>query len=359
MYRYDVEENQTRRSAIKLFVEKDESEKKHIVLFVSRLSTVGEQVEEIKLSDGWYEIKATLDKPLSFLAITGKLFLGQKLHIQGAQLVGLNDACTPLELPASAHLKICRNGVRRAKWDALLGFQKIPIFPVALHTLCHEGGNCSLLDVVITRKYPVLPFQSSFGEDGNSKPVSIYRSAQEEAEEQRLWQRRHEQAYADAEKEFEKDPTSLDVGIQHDRQEIHEALRRRADEEVPRRICQYSCDLRVCDYLPNGLNLSLPSTTLKEAVITLTSPSEEYFDQFKEGLRFKIGNVTSYQSTTGPLSLRFYRNSFATPQSISNSLDGGNRFLFSCERVLASSFPSSDLPNQEIDACLVILGNYS
>ena len=52
----------------------------------------------MELTDGWYPIKAVLDKPLSYLVQAGKIEIGTKLCIYGANLVGAEQAVPPLEV---------------------------------------------------------------------------------------------------------------------------------------------------------------------------------------------------------------------------------------------------------------------
>lgn len=52
----------------------------------------------LDLTDGWYQIPTQIDAPLSELVQSGKIFVGQKLCITGAELVGGDDACPPLEV---------------------------------------------------------------------------------------------------------------------------------------------------------------------------------------------------------------------------------------------------------------------
>lgn len=58
------------------------------------------------LTDGWYAIKAQLDEPLTAMLHKGRVCVGGKLIIHGAQLVGSQDACSPLEAPESLMLKV-------------------------------------------------------------------------------------------------------------------------------------------------------------------------------------------------------------------------------------------------------------
>jgi len=51
----------------------------------------------LELTDGWYMIKAMLHAPLSILVQKGRITVGQKLFISGAELTGSNEALSPLE----------------------------------------------------------------------------------------------------------------------------------------------------------------------------------------------------------------------------------------------------------------------
>ena len=52
----------------------------------------------LELTDGWYSIKAQIDVPLTDLVQHGKITVGQKICVSGAELVGSDDACSPLEV---------------------------------------------------------------------------------------------------------------------------------------------------------------------------------------------------------------------------------------------------------------------
>jgi len=53
--------------------------------------------EVLELTDGWYMMKAILDTPLSVLVKKGRITVGQKLFIYGAELTGSEEAATPFE----------------------------------------------------------------------------------------------------------------------------------------------------------------------------------------------------------------------------------------------------------------------
>lgn len=50
------------------------------------------------MTDGWYPIRAILDKPLSSLLLSNKIQIGTKLCIYGANLIGSDQAAPPLEV---------------------------------------------------------------------------------------------------------------------------------------------------------------------------------------------------------------------------------------------------------------------
>lgn len=97
-FRYEKEIDKIQRSAIRRIVEKDDTAAKRMVLFVSRILQNG-SVPYLELSDGWYGIRTScLDVVLSKAIRNGKIKVGTKLVIQGAELVGMEEGCTPLEV---------------------------------------------------------------------------------------------------------------------------------------------------------------------------------------------------------------------------------------------------------------------
>lgn len=97
-YRYDREIDRVERSAIRRIVERDDTPAKRMILFVSRISEQS-LVYSIELSDGWYAIRThSLDTVLSNAINKGKIVVGTKLVIQGAELMGIEEGCSPLEV---------------------------------------------------------------------------------------------------------------------------------------------------------------------------------------------------------------------------------------------------------------------
>lgn len=50
------------------------------------------------MTDGWYGIRVQLDQYLQTLVNDGKIYVGQKLYTQGAELRGSDQAVSPLEV---------------------------------------------------------------------------------------------------------------------------------------------------------------------------------------------------------------------------------------------------------------------
>lgn len=121
VFRYDVEIDNSSRSALKKILERDDTAAKTLVLCISDVlspSTSGPEasgretrsdpksVDTVELTDGWYAVKAQLDPPLVALVKSRRLTVGQKIITYGAELVGSADACVPLEAPDSLRLKV-------------------------------------------------------------------------------------------------------------------------------------------------------------------------------------------------------------------------------------------------------------
>uniref|UniRef100_A0A674D1J0 BRCA2 DNA repair associated n=1 Tax=Salmo trutta TaxID=8032 RepID=A0A674D1J0_SALTR len=167
-YRYDLEVDNSKRSALRKIMERDDTAVKTLVLCVCGVVTKGHNptsaagskaksslVGLIWLTDGWYTIKAQLDVPLTAMLHRGRLAIGGKVLVHGAELVGSQDACSPLEAPDSLMLKIGANGTRAARWYTRLGFYSNPSpFLLPLSSLYSNGGPVGCVDIVVLRSYP-------------------------------------------------------------------------------------------------------------------------------------------------------------------------------------------------------------
>ncbi|XP_030634017.1 breast cancer type 2 susceptibility protein [Chanos chanos] len=200
-YRYDVEVDHCQRSALKKIMERDDTPAKTLVLCVCGIATLSNGAENpsyaengpspgrvgsrglsaiVWVTDGWYTIKALLDPPLSAMLRKGRLAVGGKIVTHGAELVGSQDACSPLEAPESLMLKIWANSTRRARWDVRLGFQRDPRpFPLSLSSLYSDGGSVGCVDIVVLRSYPTQWMEKK------SSGVFVFRNDRAEEREAR------------------------------------------------------------------------------------------------------------------------------------------------------------------------------
>ncbi|NXD95267.1 BRCA2 protein, partial [Chaetorhynchus papuensis] len=217
-YRYDLEVDKSKRSAIKKIMERDDAAGKTLVLCISKIislntvaspSSSNKNMESkkaaalIEVTDGWYGIRALLDPPLKAFLDRRRLTVGQKIIVHGAELVGPQNGCTPLEAPDSLMLKISANSTRRARWHTKLGFHRDPRpFPLPLASLYSEGGAVGCIDVVIQRTYPIQWMEkTSAGSYVFRNSRAEEREAARHAEDQ---QKKLETLFAKIQAEYEK-----------------------------------------------------------------------------------------------------------------------------------------------------------
>ncbi|NXR26856.1 BRCA2 protein, partial [Cinclus mexicanus] len=217
-YRYDLEVDKSKRSAIKKIMERDDAAGKTLVLCISKIISLNTVVSPrssnknmeskkaaalIEVTDGWYGIRALLDPPLKAFLDRRRLTVGQKIIVHGAELVGPQNGCTPLEAPDSLMLKISANSTRRVQWHTKLGFHRDPRpFPLPLSSLYSEGGAVGCIDVVIQRTYPVQWMEkTSTGSYIFRNSRAEEREAAKHAEDQ---QKKLEALFAKIQAEYEK-----------------------------------------------------------------------------------------------------------------------------------------------------------
>ncbi|CAN8195906.1 unnamed protein product [Coccothraustes coccothraustes] len=217
-YRYDLEVDKSKRSAIKKIMERDDAAGKTLVLCISKIispntvvspSSSNKNMENkkaaalVEVTDGWYGIRALLDPPLKAFLDRRRLTVGQKIIVHGAELVGPQNGCTPLEAPDSLMLKISANSTRRVRWHTRLGFHRDPRpFPVPLSSLYSEGGAVGCIDVVIQRTYPIQWMEkTSAGSYVFRNSRAEEREAAKHAEDQ---QKKLEALFAKIQAEYEK-----------------------------------------------------------------------------------------------------------------------------------------------------------
>ncbi|NXI03575.1 BRCA2 protein, partial [Pachycephala philippinensis] len=255
-YRYDLEVDKSKRSAIKKITERDDAAGKTLVLCISKIISLNTVVSPsssnknmeskkaaaiIEVTDGWYGIRAFLDPPLKAFLDRRRLTVGQKIIVHGAELVGPQNGCTPLEAPDSLMLKISANSTRRARWHTKLGFHRDPRpFPLPLSSLYSEGGAVGCVDVVIQRTYPIQWVEkTSAGSYVFRNSRAEEREAAKHAEDQ---QKKLETLFAKIQAEYEKNeertsrrtPRSRTVTRQQihnlqDGAELYEAIQNASD----------------------------------------------------------------------------------------------------------------------------------
>ncbi len=124
-HRGSAQVNQAKRSIVRRILESDSSAATHMVLCVSSVITAantaagsggggggsggsggggsssvasgGSSVDAwLELTDGWYAVRAEIDVGLADLVARGKIFVGQLLRVQGVQLMGAGEGCSPV-----------------------------------------------------------------------------------------------------------------------------------------------------------------------------------------------------------------------------------------------------------------------
>ncbi|CAH0712821.1 unnamed protein product, partial [Brenthis ino] len=220
-YRYDRELYNVERPALRKILEKDEVSIKKIVLCVVAIYVEGVNVSsvanpaqnaEVLLTDGWYTIKACTDRMINKLICDGKITIGTKLLIHGAELTNCDQGVSPWEDTSAVRLKIFGNSIRRAKWDTRLGFHGNGAILSHLSSVRPEGGKISRLKVFVARVYPTL-YVEKF-EDGSTVTRSerLENQYQMKFENERQFQL--EKLYEEVEKYSDKesqDSEGLDI----------------------------------------------------------------------------------------------------------------------------------------------------
>ena len=148
--RYDREVGTGERSVLRRVLERDEGAGVPMVLAVAAVVRTA-----LTLTDGWYSLPCPLEggAPLTRLVAQGRVREGTKLLTQGAELVGGEEGCHPLEA-AGRQLRLQVNSTRRVRWRQRLG--KAAPLAVDLASLLPGGGTAPLLRLRVARRYPLL-----------------------------------------------------------------------------------------------------------------------------------------------------------------------------------------------------------
>ncbi|KAJ2841540.1 hypothetical protein J3B02_005860, partial [Coemansia erecta] len=155
--RYEREHLHGQRSALKRVLEADSAAQQPMVLVVSGIDCTGNNVR-VEVTDGWYAVAASVDSVLERALRNGRLRVGYKIICIGTRLNGTSEGVDPLSSEAqNAKLALNANGVRLARWDARLGFQKRSEFFISISAIHQQGGPIGpAIDVVVMRSYPML-----------------------------------------------------------------------------------------------------------------------------------------------------------------------------------------------------------
>ncbi|KAJ1953726.1 hypothetical protein EC988_002826, partial [Linderina pennispora] len=224
LYRYEREYVRGERSALKRVLEMDSSSQQLMVLCVASISQK-DSVTTLEVTDGWYSISAPADSVLSRAVARGRLRVGDKIACAGLKLCGITEGAPPLSAKAEgASLPLRANCVRRAHWDARLGFQVSKAMYMSLSAISKEGGYIgAALDVLIVRSYPVLYMETM--PDGK-------RVVRSEKEEQRMsakfegWRANKALAIAESIKQASRQnpvagDTTATIGLQSDGEDLY------------------------------------------------------------------------------------------------------------------------------------------
>ncbi|KAI4313037.1 hypothetical protein MLD38_037816 [Melastoma candidum] len=212
-YRYEREINHGQHSAIKRILEGDASPAKVLVLCVSAVhcpktskleatslpfkEATDERMKKIEVTDGWYSLNAILDEQLSRYLTNKKIFVGQKIRICGAGLHGWNDPISPLQAGGSVSFLLHANGTYRAHWADRLGFHNDGPPPLSFRCIKSNGGKIPLTLVGVSRIYPILYRERSFGS-------SVVRSEKMELKMRQLYDKKRSVIVDAVVSEYEK-----------------------------------------------------------------------------------------------------------------------------------------------------------
>ncbi|KAG2062232.1 hypothetical protein BDR06DRAFT_986119 [Suillus hirtellus] len=212
LYRYERDLNGSTRPPLRLITTRDAPAASPMVLCVSNVtwSPVGETDDgfpipshpELEVTDGWYRLRARVDKPLARAIRKGHIKIGRKIAVTGAKLSAeRKDGQEVLEAYDSSVLVLTGNSSHMAPWHAKLGFQRSP-FIAMLNSLTADGGNVAVAAVEIIKIHPVAYIE--FLEDENGKRMEGPRSAKDESALSEQWKRKRELAASKIWSELER-----------------------------------------------------------------------------------------------------------------------------------------------------------
>ena len=196
LYRYEREILNAKRPHLRRVWERDTPAGVSAVLVVSGIRKVPpfggtlnaytdyfSNAAVLEVSDGWYGVLARCDFALTNLVKQGRFFVGQKILIQGVELMPKQgEPCGPLSDDSySQWLALRSNQVRPAPWDAKLGACRKSV-AVPLRSITPDGGAIAKLIVFVERVYPCTWIES-----GRADGKVVHRSELAELKAVRRW----------------------------------------------------------------------------------------------------------------------------------------------------------------------------
>ncbi|KAI7881973.1 hypothetical protein K492DRAFT_62142 [Lichtheimia hyalospora FSU 10163] len=308
-----------------------------VVAWISQVTTQGRKYQ-LMLTDGWYQILAVTDPRMEHAISSGRLAVGYKLSICGAQLAN------PQQVPSSASttLSISSNSCQIAPWDAKLGYQKQRIQLRSLRTLHEYGGAVTAIDIVVCRKYPMM--YREMLSDG----TIIIRNAREEEE---LRHKRVADAHlGDYMPSFKEHPRALlsqHLGGQHDG--IQGTKTTHAEE---RNVNGYF-KLLVCDSPRSGRDVTKQSAL---ATLLLLDANEVLYMDICEGHRYRVLFLTPYQPKKRRGCNLYLKSTRRTRwQPITCTMDELATIAYTPRHITSCDSLVSIDPSSDIDMAVIVL----
>ena len=154
--RYIKEYVEGKRSFLKGVFQRDVPFKVPSILKVAAIqSSPTESLCSIELTDGWYSIICDVDREIMNLIAFRKIYVGKKLRIFGADLVG-GTAGDPLDAFHNTRVNLRYNQVHPVDFTSKLGVvdTRIPIIP--LSCINERGGVTTRSIVSVLRVFPSM-----------------------------------------------------------------------------------------------------------------------------------------------------------------------------------------------------------
>ena len=263
----------------------------------------------IELSDGWYTIRAQLDKLLVEKLSLGKIHIGKKLCVSMGQIQNLQSPGHPLEIAQEAFVALHYNAVFPAKWDARLGFTCNPIPLVPLTHIQPSGGLVPSTCFLIEKQYPPIFIEKLL--DGSA----MMRNQESEQEAKDIFQNKRERIQEEVREKIQNQYTEEELAnsekLDQINQDYHITLEKSFRENsVHERNISVLLRLRVSQVTPvkkrnkNG-----------GACISIWRPGEDLLHQLTPGTIFKVTHLMAkpINSQNGMLHLDSTKSSCWAP----------------------------------------------